>query len=89
MTVSSLARQPMNSNRYPHNFVKPVAAEVEAEAQWLLGKQKHDAKMPLTACYTEGQRQGWMDAYNRRGRDAFLRCCEAEGMPADVALSEF
>ena len=86
MTVQSIARPAMNSNRYPHNFVKP-APDVEGEAQWLLGKQKHDAKMPLTACYTEGQRQGWLDAYNRKGRDAYLRCCENEGMSADVALS--
>lgn len=87
MAQTSVARQPMNSNRYPHNFVKPVAPDAEAEAQWLLGKQKHDARYPMSACYTQGQRDGWMDAYNRKGHDTFLRCCEAEGMPAENALS--
>ncbi len=88
MTVASI--HPMNSNRFPHNFVKPVdPAQVEVEAQWLLGKQKHDAKFPLSACYTQAQRDGWLAAYNRKGYDSWLRCCESEGMPADSVLKTF
>jgi len=84
MTVSSLAvSAPKYKNFVSATMDAPKPARTDG---WLDGKYKHDAKMPFTACYTDAQRQGWLDAYNRRGQDLFLRCCEAEGVPADVAM---
>ncbi len=87
MTVASI--HPMNA-RYPHNFVEPSDAPKPAPTDdFLLGRQKFGAKMPLSACYTQAQRDGWLAAYNRKGYDSWLRCCESEGMPADVVLRTF